>query len=148
MKTNSPNRTFRYLAGYYGILQSFHLLLLARAGWFLLKGRGIPFPAPPPSGGWPESALPYLLGMGIADVFAIVLGLVFVYNLFARNLTHFTIGLISLTVASSSGIVYLVGTIPSGAWGANPLAYLAVLLLFSPVLPLYYCLIKKTSGIQ
>lgn len=148
MNKIKPSKSLRLLTGYYGILQSLHLLLLARAGWFLLQGREIPFPAPPPPGGWSESALPYLLGMGIVDVFAIVLGLVFVYNLFARNLIHFTIGLISLTVASTSGIVYLVGTIPSGAWGANPLAYIAVLLLFSPVLPLYYCLIKKTSRIH
>ena len=148
MKENTYNRRFRYLTGYYGVLQSFHLMLLTRAGWFLLKGRGIPFPAPPPSGGWPESALPYLLGMGIVDVFAIVLGLIFVYIFFTRDKIHFTIGLISLTAACSSGIVYLIGTLPSGAWGANPLAYLAVFLLFSPVLPLYYGLIKKTSEIQ
>ena len=148
MNENTSKQGFRFLVGYYGVLQSFHLILLTRAGWFLLNGRGIPFPAPPPSGGWTESALPYLLGMGIVDVFAIVLGLIFVYIFFTREKVQFPIGLISLTAACSSGIVYLIGTIPSGAWGANPLAYLAVLLLFSPVLPLYYCLIKRASKNQ
>lgn len=143
MKKRNPSTLFSTLVGYYGILQSFHLLLLTRAGWFLLQGREIPFPAPPPPGGWPQTALPYLLGMGLVDVFAILLGLVFAYKFFARNQTQITIGLISLTAAASSGIVYLVGTIPSGAWEANLLAYLAVLLLFSPVVPLYYFLIKQ-----
>ncbi len=144
MNEKKSSNLFSYLVGYYGVLQSFHLLLLTRAGWFLLQGREIPFPAPPPPGGWPGTALPYLLGMGFVDVFAILLGLVFAYIFFARNQTQITIGLISLTAATSSGIVYLVGTIPSGAWEANLLAYLAVLLLFSPVLPLYYFLIKRS----
>ncbi len=143
MKKRNLPTLFSYLVGYYGVLQSFHLLLLTRAGGFLVQGREIPFPAPPPPGGWPETALPYLLGMGLVDVFAIGLGLVFVYIFYARNLTQITVGLISLTAAISSGIVYLVGTIPSGAWEANILAYLSVLLLFSPVIPLYYLLIKQ-----
>lgn len=143
MNKGNPPALFSYLVGYYGVLQSFHLLLLTRAGWFLLQGREIPFPAPPPPGGWPGTALPYLLGMGCVDVFAILLGLVFAYLFFARNQTRITIGLISLTAATASGIVYLVGTIPSGAWEANLLAYLVVLLLFSPVVPLYYFVIKQ-----
>jgi hypothetical protein len=145
MKEKNPTNLFPYLVGYYGVLQSFHLLLLTRAGLFLLLGRDIPFPAPPPPGGWPGPALPYLLGMGLVDVFAIGLGLVFSYSFFARKKTYNILGLISLTAATSSGIVYLVGTIPSGAWGANPLAYLAVVLLFSPFLPLYISLITRTQ---
>jgi hypothetical protein len=136
-------KILKLLSGYYGVLQFFHLLLLTRAGWFLIRGQQIPFPAPPPQGGWAQAALPFLLGMGLVDVFAIGLGLVFVYSLLFRDDLQLTIGLISLTAAISSGIVYLIGTIPSGAWGANPLAYLAVLLLFSPVLPLYLSLIKQ-----
>lgn len=143
MSEKKPSSVFRLVAGYYGVLQSFHLLLLARAGWHLLQDRPMPFPAPPPPGGWPLPALPYLLGMGIVDLFAIGLGLVFVYFFLFKQDLKLTLGLISLTAALSSGIVYLVGTIPSGAWEANPLAYLAVLLFFSPILALYYLIIQQ-----
>ena len=143
MNPPKQSRLLPLLIGYYGVLQSFHILLLIRAGWFLLQNREIPFPAPPPPGGWTESALPFLLGMGLVDLFAIGLGLVFVYGFFFRKEAPLTLGLISVTGALSSGITYLVGTLPSGAWEANLLAYLAVLALFSPILPLYYFLIRR-----
>jgi len=143
MKSLQRVKIFQLLIGYYGFLQSIHILLLARAGWFLLQNREIPFPAPPPPGGWTENALPFLLGMGLVDLFAIGLGLVFVYTYFFRKEAPYTLGLISVTAAISSGITYLVGTLPSGAWEANLLAYLAVLALFSPILPLFYFLLKE-----
>ena len=139
---------FRILAGYYGVLQTCHLLSLARAGWILLQGRGVPFPASPPPGGWTESALPFLLGMGLVDVFAIGLGLIFVYRFFFHQEFRLVIGLISLTIAVVSGVVYLVGTIPSGAWGANPWEYLAVLVLFAPAVPLYLSLLKQRFDLR
>ena len=142
MNPPKQSRLFPFLIGYYGLLQTFHSLLLIRAGWFLLRGREIPFPAPPPPGGWTESALPFLLGMGLVDLFAIGFGLIFVSAFFTRKAVLGTLGLISVTGALASGITYLVGTLPSGAWQANPLAYLAVLVLFSPILPLYYFLLK------
>lgn len=145
MNRTKYSRATQYLTGYYGILQSTHLLLLARAGWFLLQSRELPFPAPPPPGGWSASALPFLLGMGLVDLFAIVLGLIFVVNFLFRNESLLTLGLISVTAALASGMVYLIGTYPSGAWEANPAAYLAVLALFSPILPLYYLLLKQAG---
>jgi hypothetical protein len=146
MKGIKDSKPFRYLVGYYGVLQSCHLILLSRAGWLLLQGKVMPFPAPPPPGGWPQTSLPFLLGMGITDVFAITLGLVFVYYYLLRDRLQLPLGLISLTAATSSGIVYLIGTLPSGAWEANPVAYAAVLLLFGPILPLFYYLIKGSFG--
>lgn len=143
MKEPPISKPFRYLAGYYGVLQSLHLISLARAGWLLLQTGELPFPAPPPPGGWPQTSLPFLLGMGIADLFAIFLGLLFAYQLLFRRIVQAKLGLISLTAAISSGIVYLVGSLPSGAWEAHLWAYLAVLLLFSPVLPLYFLVIKR-----
>ena len=142
MDSTHRSSSLRLFAGYYGVLQSFHLILLARAGWLTLKNQPMPFPAPPPMGGWPDPALPFLIGMGVVDVFAIMLGLVFVYFFFVRKEVKGVLGLISLTGAVSSGIVYLIGTAPSGAWGVNAAAYLAVFLLFSPIIPLYYFLIK------
>lgn len=145
MNENSPSGALRYLIGYYGVLQSCHLISLVRAGLFLLQGRGVPFPAPPPPGGWSEFALPFLLGMGLVDVFAIGLGLLFVYRLFVHQDLRITLGIISLTTAISSGVVYLVGTLPSGAWDANPWGYLIVLVLFGPIIPLYFSLLRKGS---
>jgi hypothetical protein len=138
-------KAVRLFAGYYGVLQSLHLLSLARAGWIVLNGGEMPFPAPPPPGGWPASSLPFLLGMGISDVVAIVLGLIFVYQLFIKSEFKGILGVISLTIALVGGVGYLVGTLPSGAWQTHLLAYLVVLLVFSPIIPLYILVIKKLS---
>jgi hypothetical protein len=86
--------------------------------------------------------------MGAVDVLAISLGLVFAYLFLVRDRIQVTLGLISLTAAISSGIIYLVGTFPSGAWQANPLAYLAVCILFSPFLLLYYYLVEHNLRSQ
>ena len=148
MNNPQPPAAVRFLTGYYGILQSIHLVLLARAGWFLLHGRAIPFPAPPPPGGWSGSALPFLLGMGLVDLFAIGLGLVFVYNFFLQDRLLIKLGLISLTTALSSGMIYLIGTIPSGAWQANPVAYLMVVMFFGPIVPFYFLVLRENQTNQ
>lgn len=138
-------KPLKILAGYYGVLQSLHLLSLARAGWIMVRGGEIPFPAPPPPGGWPASSVPFLLGMGITDVFAIVLGLVFVYRLLLKNEFNGILGVISLTIALVGGVVYLIGTLPSGAWQVHLLAYLVVIALFSPIIPFYFLVLKKQA---
>jgi hypothetical protein len=148
MNNPQPPPIVRVLIGYYGILQSSHLFLLARAGWFVLQGRAIPFPAPPPPGGWSDSALPFLLGMGLVDLFAIGLGLVFVYNYFLQDRLLIKLGLISLTAALSSGLIYLVGTIPSGAWQTNPVAYLVVVVFFCPIVPFFFLVLRKNQTNQ
>ena len=81
--------------------------------------------------------------MGFVDIFAIGLGLVFAFNYFFRGRMIIKLGLISLTIALSSGLIYLIGTIPSGAWQENPGAYLAVVLFFGPILPFYFLLLKE-----
>jgi hypothetical protein len=145
MTESTPSPVFRLLTGYYGILQSIHLLLLIRAGWFFVQGWSIPFPAPPPLSGWPESSMPFLIGMGLVDIIAIGLGLIFVGNFFFKGKALFDLGIISLSLALASGLIYLVGTIPSGAWEANLAAYLVVVFLFGPVLPFFFMLIKKAQ---
>lgn len=146
MMNDKAGRALRGLAGYYGVLQSLHLLSLARAGWIVLRGGEIPFPAPPPSGGWPATSLPFLLGMGAVDVAAIILGLIFVYRYFVQDKIELFLGGISLTIALVSGVEYLIGTLPSGAWQENLLAYIVVLLVFSPVIPLYILLLRLTGN--
>ena len=148
MNKRYSDKRFRFLTGYYGLLQTFHLLLLTRAGWFLIQNRELPFPAPPPPGGWSLTALPFLMGMGVVDGFAIILGLLFAYHYFQKQIVKTILGLISLTAGLSSGVVYLVGTLPSGAWRAHPLAYLAVVILFSPLVPLFASLVKEAGLIR
>lgn len=139
-------KAIKYFAGYYGVLQSLHLLSLARAGWIVINGGEMPFPAPPPPGGWPASSLPFLLGMGSTDVVAIVLGLIFVYQFLIKGEFKGTLGVISLTIALVGGVVYLIGTLPSGAWQPNLLAYVVVLMVFSPIIPFYILLLNKLSA--
>lgn len=148
MEQNKLDKAIKILAGYYGVLQSLHALSLARAGWLLLKTGRLPFPAPPPTGGWPASSLPFLLGMGMVDLFAISLALVFVVQLYRKGEIIHVVGIISLTIALSSGVVYLVGTLPSGAWQANLLAYLVVLLVFSPLIPLFAALLLSAGSMS
>ncbi len=145
MKNVKSDRFLRLLTGYYGILQSCHLIFLARAGLLYLNQGRVPFPASPPPGGWPGEVIPYLMGMGAVDVVAASLGIYFSLSLLFGDRLRLREGLISLTIALCSGVLYLVGTLPSGAWGANPLSYLIVILVFSPVLPLAFLVFKRAK---
>ncbi|MEJ2413253.1 MAG: hypothetical protein P8Y34_09730, partial [Anaerolineales bacterium] len=61
---------------------------------------------------------------------------------FIQGKLELFLGVISLTIALVSGVEYLIGTLPSGAWEQNLLAYIVVLLVFSPVVPLYIVLLR------
>jgi hypothetical protein len=136
MIEKKPSKLKRFLIGYYGGLQSAHLFFLARAGFIIQTTGRVPFPASPPPSGWPDSVWPFLLGMGAVDVVAASLGIFFSYQYLVKGDLKLRAGLISLTIAVCSGIIYLFGTLPSGAWAANPISYLIVVLVFSPVVPL------------
>jgi len=140
------NKLFRYLVGFYGFLQTMHLIFLGRAGYILLKAGNVPFPASPPPGGWDTVVISFLMGMAAADVVAAGIGIYFAYSLIIKQQFKPLAGVISLTIALSSAIVYLVGTLPTGAWVSNPLSYLIVILAFSPIIPLYVLLVRETAG--
>ncbi len=135
-------KELKYLSGYYGVLQTSHALSLVRAGLVMLRSGQLVFPAPPPPGGWPATSLPFLLALGVVDSLAIALGLMYVYRFFIKGEIAGILGIVSLTIALVSGAVYLIGTLPSGAWQVNLPAYLIVVLVFSPVVPLYIVLLK------
>ena len=143
MKIVKGRSLLGYLVAYYGVLQLFHLLFLARAGLLLITQGWVPFPASPPPGGWPESVLPFLMGMGAVDVAAASLGIYFSYKYILQDDLVLPAGWISLSIALASGVIYLFGTLPRGAWEANPVSYLIVVLVFSPVLPLAILLFGK-----
>ena len=146
MNKLEENKVLRYLIGFYGVLQTMHLFFLGRAGYILLKTGNVPFPASPPPGGWDTEVIPFLMGMAAADVVAAGMGIYFAYSHISNGKFKPLAGVISLTIALSSAIVYLIGTLPAGAWVHNPISYLIVILAFSPIVPLYILLVRETAG--
>ncbi|NQS91130.1 MAG: hypothetical protein HQ574_01860 [Chloroflexi bacterium] len=80
------------------------------------------------------------------DGIAILSGLVFVYKLLFKNQLKLLLGLFSVTIALSSGLIFLVGTLPSGAWTEHLSSYLIVMIVFSPILPLTLNLFRTASS--
>ena len=108
----------------------------------------MPFPAPPPLSGWRPQATYFLGGMGIADGIAILLALYFaIQTLFYKRFIPLT-GVISLTAAITSALVFAVGTAASGAWTAHPLGYALMGILFAPLLLLYRRLIAHLHALE
>lgn len=145
MDGQQTTRWSKYLTGYYGILQAFHIIFLSRAGVILLQTGRVPFPASPPPGGWDPSVVPFMMGMAAADGIAACLGIYFAFSLIAKGEFKPLFGIISLTIALSSAAVYLFGTFPAGAWMHNPISYLIVILAFSPIIPLYFYIVRETN---
>ena len=131
----------KILIGYYGLLQTLHLLVLIRAGTILLFEDGYPFPILPPPGGWDPQTMPFLIGLGVTDSIGILLGILFAVQLFAKRRFNRRIGVISLTIFITGAIVFAIGTIANAAWAAHPLAYGGMAVLFLPTPILYFWLL-------
>ena len=130
-------RIIHILVCYYGLLQSLHLLTLARAGFILFIQRGIPFPILPPPGGWHTQTLPFLFGLAAVDLVAIITGIIFAYRMVFADRFDWLLGVLSLTIATASAIVFGVGTFSSNAWATYPTGYWIMVILFTPVIILY-----------
>lgn len=136
------NKIYKWLIAYYGILQSLHILTLARAGGILFFSQLTPFPILPPVGGWSSQTMPFLYGLAGIDVIGILLGIIFAWrHLFKKNFKPI-LGLVSLTIFISGAVVFAAGTFPTGAWSAHPLSYWLMVLLFAPIIPLYIKIIS------
>jgi len=134
------------LALYYGLLQSLHMLTLARAGLLILQGAAYPFPILPPPGGWAEQSMAFLFGLAGMDIIGILLGILFAGQvLFERKLNRL-LGFLSLTIFIIGAVVFAAGTFPSGAWAAHPVAYGSMVILFAPALLLYLFLLKDSKA--
>lgn len=138
------DKTTRDLILYYGLLQTLHLLVLLRAGILLRFSSTIPFPILPPSSGWQDQTWPFLFGLAGMDVVGIILAIVFAVRSQSKGVIAHKLGLISLTIFFSGGIVFAVGTLPTGAWFQYPIAYVSMVLLFIPCIFLYFRLIAAT----
>jgi hypothetical protein len=138
------NKPFiRTLIAYYGILQSLHLVVLVRAGTILLIQGRFPFPILPPPSGWDPQVIPFMLGLGTTDLAGILLGLFFVYRALITGACYRRHGVISLTIFITGAIVFAFGTLPSGAWGAHPIAYGSMAVLFAPTILLFIQLLRS-----
>jgi len=130
---------------YYGILQSLHLLFLARAGFILINTGEIPFPAPPPEIGWSTQVIPFLLAMGALDAAAAFLGIFSTIVLVRKNQFDSRPWMLSLVIALTSALIFAGGTFASGAWMDHPTAYGILLVFFSPIFPLFIMILRKTG---
>jgi hypothetical protein len=148
MNSRRKSPLFQILLIYYGILQSAHLISLVRAGWIWTATNQMVFPAPPPQGGWAPETIPFLFGMGLVDALAAFLGIAYVGLAFREKTPESSLGLISLTSALTSAFVFVAGTFSAGAWCANPAAYGALVVLFSPLIPLYAVFLREHSRNQ
>jgi hypothetical protein len=139
-------RRLNNLILYYGVLQTLHLLTLARAGLLILSGEPAPFPILPPPEDWSAQAMAFLYGLAGVDVIGIVLGILFaIQNTFHQ---HFNprLGIVSLTVFISGAVVFAAGTFPGGAWFTHPAPYLIMVALFAPAVVLYFLLLGSSNN--
>lgn len=139
-------RTEKALVVWFGIVQSLHLVVLARALIIFSRTTELPFPALPPPQGWSPQAEHFLIGNGIIDAVNIFLSLIFVYVFFKSKPWALKTGLISLTVLLYSALIFAYGTIRAGAWSEHPFAYCSMAVLYIPIFLLtVYFYTEKTS---
>lgn len=136
-------KCIRGLAAYFGILQTLHFLALLRAGILFITENRIGFPAPPPGSGWSPETVPFLLAMAETDVILIFVSWFFVYRVFTQKPGQMIWGLLSTTGALTTGLVFALATIPSGAWQTHPIAYGTMVFLFLPVILLFGVLVRS-----
>ncbi len=141
MRENSKWK--KVLISYYGILQTLHLLTLARAGWLILQGESYPFPILPPPEGWTQQSMAFLFGLAGTDVIGILLGIIFAGKFLINRKMNRLLGILSLTIFITGAVVFGAGTFPSGAWTVHPVAYGSMVVLFTPTLLLYFNLLKN-----
>ena len=139
-------KTIKGLTAYYGLLQLVHFSLLTWGGIVMFHSGRLIFLALPPSDGWTTQVIPFLLGLGLADAFAAGMGIYFAYQALARRSWNLNLGLSSISIALASAVVFLVGTLSSGAWKQNPVEYLSMVVLFSPIPLLYFKLVKVSPA--
>jgi hypothetical protein len=146
MQNKSP--LVKILIAYYGLLQSLHLLTLARAGLLILGGNPAPFPILPPPGGWSPQAMAFLYGLAGTDVIGILLGIVFAVLWVVKNRRRPRLGRLSLAIFITGALVFAAGTFPAGAWAAHPAPYGVMVLLFIPAAVLFILLLGRPGKTQ
>jgi hypothetical protein len=134
------------LSGYYGVLQSLHLLVLIRVGVIMLLEARFAFPILAPPTGWQEQTIPFMLGLGVTDTIGILLGIRYAYQSLIRNKPNRRLGILSLTIFITGAVVFAIGTYASGAWSTHPAAYWGMVVLFAPAPWLYFILLRSEKS--
>jgi hypothetical protein len=143
VNSDQPSRGFHWLVAYYGLLQMVHLIVLAFGLVYYLRRGTIGFPAPAPPAGWSDQAEVFLLGNGFLDAIIAVAALVYVIAYFKKIPWSRFLGISCLTASLCSGIFFVSGTVLSGAWNAHPVNYIALFLVFTPMVPLFVLVSKS-----
>lgn len=134
-----PNR---YVVGYYGLLQSAHLVVLLRAGLIFLQSQRWVFPVSPPPQGWTAQVIPFFFGMGLVDAIAAGIGVALSVRYLVSGVFDRDLAVVSLTTAFASAAVFAAGTLASGAWAVHALEYASMVVLFFPLLPLFVAVMR------
>ena len=104
----------RVLVAYFGVFQSFHLLMNARYQFLPFASRP-PLPFAPPPGGWTPQLVYFTSGMAVADLVNAALSLAFVYGFFRQAKWSSWLGTVTLTVAAYAAFAFTWGAVMAGA---------------------------------
>lgn len=74
----------------------------------------------------------FLYGLAGVDLVAIIMGIFFAGRWLVRGQFNPLLGILSLTIAIPSAIIFAAGTATSGAWQVHPFAYWVMVVLFIP----------------
>lgn len=130
----------KILIFYYGLIQFAHLIALIISAWQYHAQGTLSMLAPPPSGGWSQQATFFLIGLGAADALVALISVAFTVGYTFKISGTISLGRICLTASLFSALIFTLGTLPTGAWGENPLPYISMVILFTPVIALFFLL--------
>lgn len=123
----------RFALLYLGALECIHMVMILFSGAHLLRSGEIAILAPPPTGGWQEGAARFLLGLGAIDFLVAVAALIFVWSALRGKPWHMPLGNAVLTAVAYSGLLFAIGTLPTGAWSQSPWTYWGMVVLYTPI---------------
>ena len=80
--------------------------------------------------------MPFLVATAVLDALNVLLAWAFVYGYWTRARWCWWVGGITLTATLYSAIVFVVGTVASGAWRHRPAGYISMVVVALPVIAL------------
>lgn len=137
------DRRLAILISYDALLQVAHLCAMLWSFHLYRRQGEITFLAAPPQGGWSGQSETFLLALGAVDFVNVLMTLLFAYSYFTGQESWLRTGAIALTLSVTSAVVYGLATGMSGAWQHHPLDYALLVVLFVPLIPLFFMLLNR-----